>query len=119
MVFDRNRYHPSGYSGVIYLSAFGQIMLEKSVDILFRNNTGRYTIAFIPLTNHYMHTNFNSHNDVMILKLILCREGASIVVVGQSLSADLTEQLYNPQCFLQYAIPTAPPPTWKVIIHMS
>ena len=41
-------------------------------------------------------------------------EGASIVVVGQSLSVDLTEQLYNPQCFLQYAVPTAPPPTWKV-----
>ena len=42
MVFDSNRYHPSGYSGVIYLSAFGQIMLEKLVDIHFTNNTGRY-----------------------------------------------------------------------------
>ena len=41
MVFDSNTYHPSGYSGVIYLSAFGQIMLEESVDILFKNNTGR------------------------------------------------------------------------------
>ena len=46
--------------------------------------------------------------------LSVCREGASIVVIGQSLSAGLTEQLYNPQCFLQYEIPTAPPPTWNV-----
>ena len=42
VVFDSNRHHPSGYSGVIYLSAFGQIMLEKLVDIHFTNNTGRY-----------------------------------------------------------------------------
>lgn len=42
MVFDSNRDHPSGYSGAIYLSAFGQIMLEKLVDIHFMNNTGRY-----------------------------------------------------------------------------
>ena len=42
LVFDSNRYYPSGYSGVIYLSAFGQIMLETSVNILFKDNTGRY-----------------------------------------------------------------------------
>ena len=42
-VFDSNTYHPNGYSGVIYLSAFGQIMLEESVEILFRNNIGRYS----------------------------------------------------------------------------
>ena len=42
MVFECNRDHLSGNSGVIYLSAFGQILLEASVDILFRNNTGRY-----------------------------------------------------------------------------
>ena len=43
-MLERNRYHLSGNSGVIYLSAVGQVLLEASVDILFRNNTGRYII---------------------------------------------------------------------------
>ena len=44
VVFDSNMDHLSGNSGVIYLSTFGQILLEMSVDVLFRNNTGRYIL---------------------------------------------------------------------------
>ena len=48
-----------------------------------------------------------------------CRKGASIVVVGQSLSTDVIEQLYNPQCFLQHEDTTAPPTSWKVLCYRS
>ena len=41
-------------------------------------------------------------------------DGASIVVIGQLISAGFTEQLYNPQCFLQYEDPRIPPPYWEV-----
>ena len=41
-------------------------------------------------------------------------EGAAIVVIGQLISAGFTEQLYNPQCFLQYEDPRIPPPSWEV-----
>lgn len=41
-------------------------------------------------------------------------EGASIVVIGQLISAGFTEQLYNPQCFMQYEDPRVPPPSWEV-----
>ena len=41
-------------------------------------------------------------------------KGGAITVTGQLISAGSIRQLYNPQCFLQYQDPRAPPPTWNV-----
>ena len=42
MMFSENRQHSNGFSGVINLAAFGQIMLESGANISFINNTGMY-----------------------------------------------------------------------------
>lgn len=40
ILFDSNRNHPEGFSGVLHLAAFGQIMLQSGVNMTFTNNTG-------------------------------------------------------------------------------
>ena len=40
ILFDSNRNHPEGFSGVLHLAAFGQIMLQSEVNMTFTNNTG-------------------------------------------------------------------------------
>lgn len=40
VTFDRNRNHPEGFSGVLHLAAFGQILLQRGVNMIFTNNTG-------------------------------------------------------------------------------
>lgn len=52
--------------------------------------------------------------EVKSLFYIFFRDGACIVVRGQLIAAAFTQQLYNPQCFLQYFDPTVPPPDWHV-----
>lgn len=42
VMFSSNRHHPDGFSGVINLAAFGQIMLQSGANITFINNTGVY-----------------------------------------------------------------------------
>lgn len=51
----------------------------------------------------------------VIIVVVVCSEGACIVVRGQLIAAAFTKQLYNPQCFLQYEDPTMPPNGWNVI----
>ena len=41
-------------------------------------------------------------------------EGACIVVNDQLISGGFPQQLYNPQCFLQYEEPTLPTQRWNV-----
>ena len=43
-----------------------------------------------------------------------CSEGACIVVKDQLVSGGFPQQLYNPQCFLQYEIPILPAGAWNV-----
>lgn len=38
--FENNRHHPEGFSGALYLSSFGQIVLHENTNITFYNNTG-------------------------------------------------------------------------------
>ena len=40
ILFDSNRNHPEGFSGVLHLAAFGQIMLQNEVNMTFTNNIG-------------------------------------------------------------------------------
>ena len=40
--FWNNQHHSEGFSGAIYLSSFGQIILHENVTISFINNTGKY-----------------------------------------------------------------------------
>ena len=40
VLFDSNSNHPEGFSGVLHLAAFGQIMLRSGVNMTFTNNTG-------------------------------------------------------------------------------
>ena len=47
MMFTDNRNHPDGFSGVVNLAAFGQIMLQRGVNISFINNTGMYASRLI------------------------------------------------------------------------
>lgn len=82
VVFRENQRHTEGFSGALYLSSFGQIVLNRGTNITFLNNTGK--------------------------------EGACIVVRGQLIADAFKQQLYNPQCFLQYEIPTIPPHQWDV-----
>lgn len=45
-------------------------------------------------------------------------KGGTITVTGQLVSAGSSKQLYNPQCFLQYEDPRAPPPSWNVKLEI-
>lgn len=47
---------------------------------------------------------------------IIHSEGAYIVVKGQLIASGSPQQLYNPQCFLQYEDAELPPPEWNVSI---
>lgn len=38
--FENNRHHPEGFSGALYLSSFGQIVLHENTNITFYKNTG-------------------------------------------------------------------------------
>ena len=44
----------------------------------------------------------------------LCSDGAAIVVKSPRVSSSFSRQLYNPQCFLQYADATESPQNWTV-----
>lgn len=46
--------------------------------------------------------------------MYFCSEGACIVARGQLIAAAFTQQLYNPQCFLQYQDQRKPPHHWNV-----
>ena len=41
-MFSDNGQHSNGFSGVVNLAAFGQIMLESGANVSFINNTGVY-----------------------------------------------------------------------------
>ena len=100
MIFTDNRNHPEGFSGVINLAAFGQIMLQRGANISFINNTGMYVQCIACIVRL-----------ICLFVIVLLRNGGALVVTGQLKSA---EQLYNPHCFIQYENSTAPPPTWNV-----
>lgn len=40
VLFSNNRNHPEGFSGVLHLAAFGQILLQRGVNMTFTNNSG-------------------------------------------------------------------------------
>ena len=40
LLFSNNRNHPEGFSGVIHLAAFGQILLQRGVNMTFTDNSG-------------------------------------------------------------------------------
>lgn len=40
-MFRENRHHAEGLSGALYLSSFGQIVLNPNTNITFLNNNGR------------------------------------------------------------------------------
>lgn len=41
VLFKDNHHHPEGFSGALYLSSFGQIILKNNTNIEFLNNNGR------------------------------------------------------------------------------
>ena len=58
-MFSNNVNHPNGFSGVINLAAFAQILLESGVNFLFINNTGMYVYCVLntiqPPNIYYMY----------------------------------------------------------------
>ena len=40
ILFANNSNHPEGFSGVLHLAAFGQVLLQRGVNVTFTNNTG-------------------------------------------------------------------------------
>ena len=45
--FENNRHHSEGLSGALYLSSFGQMLLENNVILNFTGNLGRFVIRFM------------------------------------------------------------------------
>ena len=54
------------------------------------------------------------HCMIIYYHVCIYSEGACIVVKDQLISGGFPQQLYNPQCFLQYEEPTLPTQWWNV-----
>jgi hypothetical protein len=65
-VFQKNHHHPEGFSGALYLSSFGQIILKENTTISFLNNSGKSVL--ISLYSSGM--NSNPHYEVLSPKLL-------------------------------------------------
>ena len=44
VLFENNRHHSEGLSGALYLSSFGQMLLEINATLNFTGNLGRFVI---------------------------------------------------------------------------
>ena len=88
-----------------------------------------YKIYYIPcvlmgLVHVFMYAFKSIHSvayyvnvNIMLFRqfiLLLCSDGAAIVVKSPRVSSSFSRQLYNPQCFLQYASATDSPMNWTV-----
>ena len=45
--FENNRHHSEGLSGALYLSSFGQMLLEENATLNFTGNLGRFVICIV------------------------------------------------------------------------
>lgn len=52
ILFKENTHHPEGFSGALYLSSFGQIILYPSTNITFLNNNGRSVQCYVSCMRH-------------------------------------------------------------------
>lgn len=60
--FVDNRHHSEGLSGALYLSSFGQMLLEENVVLNFIGNTGRFAIFVYVSRGNYHYFEVVCHN---------------------------------------------------------